>query len=186
MQKRTVLIVGLIALLLIVASALWWSLRPAQIPTFALQMAEGEQVRSWDFKGAYTGNPELEAKATAEIQRLTGLIGSGEYPDYTVYISIANQYGLLGDGENELTYLEHALALDATTTGLAWNNAGALFARLGARATARTCYERAAAAQPIGQYLQALADFLKKQYPEDIAAIKAAEEAVAGATELLQ
>ena len=143
-------------------------------------------MRSWDFKGAYTGNLELEAKAETEIQRLTGLIGSGEYPDYTVYVSIANQYGLLGDGENELKYLEHALALDATTTGLAWNNAGALFARLGAKATARMCYERAAAAQPTGQYLQALADFLKKQYPEDIVAIKAAEEAVAGATEILQ
>jgi len=145
-------------------------------------MAEGEQVRSWDFKGAYTGNLELEAKAETEIQRLTGLIGSGEYPDYTVYVSIANQYGLLGDGENELKYLEHALALDATTTGLAWNNAGALFARLGMKATARMCYERAATAEPTGQYLQALADFLKKQYPEDMVAIKAAEEAGAGAT----
>src|SRR3989344_3359787 len=133
MQQRTLRIVGFIALLLIVASALWWILRPAPVPTFNLQMAEGEQVQSWDFKGAYTGNPELETKATAEIQRLTGLIGSGEYPDYTVYVSIANQYDLLGDGENELAYLEHALALDATTTGLAWNNAGALFARLGAR-----------------------------------------------------
>lgn len=186
MQKKIPLIVGVIALLLIVAGALWFDLRPAPITPYDLQLAEGEQITEWGFEGAYTGSAELETKAQTETKRLEALIGSGEYPDYVLYVSIANQYDLLGDGANELKYLKYALGIDATSTGLAWNNAGALFVRLGAKATARMCYERAAAAQPIGQYLQALADFLKKQYPEDIVAIKAAEEAVAGATELLQ
>jgi tetratricopeptide (TPR) repeat protein len=126
----------------------------------ALVVSPSDTIASWNFPGAYTGNAELMAKANAEIARFTALIGTGTYTDYTLYVSIANEYDLQGDGKNEFAYLKKALAIDSEKTGLAWYNAGQLFTRLGAYATARTAFERAARAEPITQYEQALADFL--------------------------
>lgn len=131
------------------------SLSPIDVSTIAV----------WSFKGAYNERTDLIAKATADISRLTNLLGTGEYTDYTLYVSIANQYDLLGDGKNEYLYLEKAIREDATTTGLAWHNEGQLFLRLGAPALARTAFERAVAAQPIAQYQSVLVDFLKEYYP---------------------
>lgn len=132
---------------------------PAAAPVqFAVNPAD--TIASWNFKGAYTDNETLTIQAQTEIARLTSLLGTGTHPDYTLYVSVANMYNLLGDGANEFTYLKKALAIDATATGLAWHNIGHLFARLGAYATARTAFERAVAAEPIPQFRQALADFL--------------------------
>ncbi|PIW96247.1 hypothetical protein CO131_01360 [Candidatus Kaiserbacteria bacterium CG_4_9_14_3_um_filter_50_16] len=138
--------------------------------TFSLQLADGDSVASWNFIGAYAGNDAFVQKANSDIVRLTALLGTGTYTDYTLYVSIANQYDLLGDGKNELAYLEKALAIDSTNTGLAWHNAGQLLARLGAYATARTAFERAVVAEPIGQYKLALADFLEAHFPLDMVA----------------
>lgn len=148
---------------------------------FQIEMAGGDEVGAWDFQGAYTGNSELEEKADRDIDRLTSLLGSKEYSDYTLYISIANQYGLKGDGKNELAYLEKALAIDSTATGLAWHNVGQLMARLGAYKTARMALERAASVQPITQYQQAYIDFLKSRFPEDIEVVANAEKALSEA-----
>jgi len=133
--------------------------------TFGVNPAD--TIASWNLAGAYTGNAEFAAKANAEIARLTALLGTGTYTDYTLYVSIANQYDLLGDGKNEFAYLQKALAIDSTGTGLAWHNAGQLFARLGAYRTARTALERAALAEPVPYYERALADFLAAHYPEE-------------------
>jgi tetratricopeptide (TPR) repeat protein len=145
--------------------------------SYKIEMVDGERIRDWDFQGVYTGDAVLEAQAKTEIERLEGLVGGGEHPDYIVFISLANQYELIGDGKNALAYLEKALGIDATETGLAWNNAGVLFARLGATSTARRAYERAFEAQPIEQYRTALVSFLKLYYPDDVEAVRAAETA---------
>lgn len=179
MKKRTIILIA-IAVIVIIAGAIWQN-RGAGAPApqpFTIDMAEGEQVASWDFNGAYTGKAELMAKADAEIVRLTGLLGSGQYPDYTLCVSIANQYGLKGDGKNELAYLEKALAIDSIATGLAWHNAGQLFRRLGADKTARFALGRAAAVQPITQYQQAFVDFLESRFPEDTVAIREGKQAL--------
>ena len=39
--------------------------------SYSLSFIEGESITEWDFKGAYTGNPELVAKAQSEIKRLS-------------------------------------------------------------------------------------------------------------------
>ena len=141
----------------------------AVVPS-SIELSGGDVVTSWDFTGAYTGNSELEAKADADITRLTGLLGSGQYSDYILYVSIANQYDLKGDGKNELAYLRKALAEDPAT-GLAWNNIGQLFERLGAYNTARVALERAVLVQPIEQYKRALADFMALRFPSGSAAL---------------
>jgi tetratricopeptide (TPR) repeat protein len=136
-----------------------------------LPLIGGDTVASWNFPGAYTGHADLEEKARAEIVRLENLLGKKEYTDYILFVSIANQYDLLGDGAKELEYLRYALALDATTTGLAWHNTGQLFARLGALRSARHALEQAVLAQPIMQYHQALLDLLLHSFPDDTKSI---------------
>jgi tetratricopeptide (TPR) repeat protein len=176
--KKQWVVAGIGAVVLVIVGFVVWQSSQPKVQPFVIAMVGGEQVSSWDFDGAYTGNAELEAKAKADIKRLTGLLGGKQYSDYTLYVSIANQFGLLGDGKNELAYLERALAENATTTGLAWHNAGQLFARLGAYQTARSAFERAVAAQPIVQYRQALADFLIAHFPKDTEAIQKEVQAV--------
>lgn len=171
-MKKGVIILIAIGFILIVAGVVWQNQKASAPQPFVIEMVQGESVTSWDFKGAYTGNAELEAKAETEIARLIGLLGSKKYTDYTIYISIANQYNLKGDGKNELIYLGKALAVNSTTTGLAWYNAGQLFARLGVYETARFALEHAVAAQSILQYQQALVDFLSAHFPADTEAIK--------------
>ena len=134
-------------------------------------------INNWDFQGAYTGNPELEKRANDEIARLKKLIGSGTETEYSYYISIANQYDLLGDGENEYVYLKKALAIDDATTGLAWANVAVLFARLGDEKSARDAYARAVKAQAHPQYVTAYLDFLTQHFTDDTAAIEGAYEA---------
>jgi hypothetical protein len=134
-------------------------------PAHALSLVGKDTIASWDFKGAYTGNIELTKRAEIEIARLEGFFSKGEATDYELYVSIANQYSLLGDGANELAYLKKALAIDSTDTGLAWYNAGVLFERLKAYSTARFAFGQAAKAQAIPQYQNALADFIKA-HPE--------------------
>ena len=163
----------------LVITGLIWKGREASAPQpFVLEMVQDERVAAWNFKGAYTGNATLETRANAEIMRLTRLLGSKQYPDYTLYVSIANQYSLLGDGAHELAYLQKALAINSATTGLAWHNAGQLFARLGAYQTARMALEKAATAQPITQYQRAIVDFLLAHFPADTAAIKNVQQAM--------
>ncbi len=148
--------------------------------SLSLTINPADTIVSWNFAGGAVGNDVSIKKAKDEIVRLNSLLGTGEFSDYLLYVSIANQYNLLGDGASEFEFLKKAIALDSLTTGLAWHNAGQLFTRLGAYKTARTAFERAVAAQPIAQYHQALLYFLKAQYPSDSAAI-AKEEAVLSA-----
>jgi len=152
---------------------------PTPVP-FAL--ASGETVASWNFAGSYKDGGTLEARANADITRLKGLLNSDTYTKYELYVSIANQYELLGDGKQEFTYLNYALAIDSTKTGLAWHNMGKLLERLGAYKSARVAYDRMIQAQPTTQYLRARLEFLQARMPEDTAAIAQAEADLSAST----
>ncbi len=170
MRKQIIVAVVFVGIL---ALGGWWYYQ--RDAGYAHQFIGGESVASWDFQGAYKGNAELEERAHNEIARLESLIGNEEddNTDYTVYVSIANQYGLLGDGAKEYIYLQKALAIDPEHTGLAWHNVGALMERLGAFQTAREAYSRAVQAQnQILQYQMAYLIFLTNHFPEDSAAIE--------------
>ncbi|MFH1178246.1 MAG: hypothetical protein V1711_00765 [bacterium] len=140
-----------------------------------ISIAKGDVISSWNFKGAYTDNPELIAKAEAEIKRLSDLIGKGTYTNMTLYVSIANQYGLLGDGKQEYNYLNRAIETGGSTTGLPWHNLGVLMERLGAFQTARVAYERAAVVQPeLKQWHYAYLAFLTARMKDNVADIEKA------------
>lgn len=162
MQKNLWYVFGTLALI----GGAWYAWphisRFSEIEPYPFELRGGDAVASWSFQGAYTDKPELIQKALDKIEQSKGLLGSegDDVTDYELYVSIANQYELMGDGANELLYLRKALAVDAEATGLAWHNMGVLLERLKAYTTARFAFEQAVKAQPIPQYQNALAEFL--------------------------
>lgn len=171
-RKNVLIGVALIALIL-GGGYLWY----AKSYSHPLPLAEGDMIESWEWKGTYKDGAELEARATAEIARLEGLFGNPENDptDYSIHVSLANQYELLGDGKNSYEHLGRAAAIDPTGTGLAWHNLGNLMERLGALNTARIAFASAVKAQPqIEQYHIAHIRFLIKHFSDDSAVIEAA------------
>lgn len=148
----------------------------------AFSLVPGDEPVSWYFVGTYSDGGEFEARATSEIQRMKGMLNSGTFTNYELYVSIANQYELLGDGKQEYAYLNYALALDSTKTGLAWHNMGKLLEKLGSYKSARVAYDRMIQAQPISQYIRARLEFLQAHMPEDTDAIKQAEADLSAST----
>ena len=178
MPKTSRFIVGGILVAFAVGAAWIFFQRSASAP---LPLALGDSVASWDFRGVYLDGGTLEDKARSEIARLKNLLGSGEFTDYEIYVSIANQYELLGDGGNAYAYLGKAIREDsADNTGLAWYNLGVLLSRLGALQTARIAYEKATLIEPqISFYHYAYIEFLIQNMKNDTAAIEKAFTAAA-------
>jgi len=156
-----------------------------------VSMVKGDTIISWNFKGAYTDRSDLIAKANTEIDRLTDLIGKGTYTDTNLYVSIANQYGLMGNGEQEYKYLVRAIETGGTTTGLPWHNLGVLMERLGALQTAQVAYKQATLVQPeLKQWHYAYLAFLTTRMKSDTTVIEkalaAAERNIGQDADILQ
>lgn len=136
--------------------------------TQSLSIASGDTIVSWNFKGAYTDNPELVAKANAEISRLSGLLATATSSAMILSVSIANQYELLGDGKKQYEYLERAVRTNPEN-GLPWHNLGVLMERLGAYKTARIAYENSTLVQPeMKFYHYAYIEFLTSRTKDDV------------------
>jgi len=137
---------------------------------------KGDTISSWSFKGVYADSPELVAKADAEIKRLTDLVGrGGEYPDVSIYVGIANQYDLFGDGKQEYDYLVRAISSNGGVSGLPWHNLGVLMEKLGAPLTARVAYQNATLVQPkLKQWHFAYLEFLTTRMKDDVTDIEKA------------
>lgn len=155
---------------------------PPAKPAYQFSLVPGEAVASWNFAGTHKDGGQLEAGVRADITRLEGLLNSGTFTNYELYVSIANQYELLGDGKQEFTHLNYAIAIDSTKTGLAWHNMGKLLEHLGAYKSARVAYDRMIQAQSTSQYIRARLEFLQTHMPEDTAAIAQAQADLAAST----
>ncbi len=131
-----------------------------------------DTIASWSFKGTYTGNDTLIAKANADIAHLKSLIGKGQYDDYDLYIGIGNAAGLMGDGESAYQNYNRAVSIHPDK-GLAYANLGHLMDLLGAYRTAADAYAKAAIVEPIPQYKNAQLDYLAWRFPEEAARLKA-------------
>lgn len=125
-----------------------------------------DKIENWRTSSVYNDQEQKEV-ALKDIKRLKGLIGKGEYPDYEIYISIANKYHLIGDGKKEYEYLNRALEIDSEKTGLAWYNMGVLMEKLGALNSAKTAYKNAYESQATVQYVRAYNDFVEKNFPNE-------------------
>lgn len=133
-------------------------------------IAKGDVISSWSFNGAYTDKPDLMAKAEAETKRLIDFIGKGMYSDVSLYVGIANQYELIGDGQQTYDYLGRAIKADTgVTSGLPWHNLGVLMERLGALETARIAYRESTLIQPeMKFYHYAYMEFLTTRMKDDV------------------
>lgn len=146
------------------------------VPSYpsTLPQAYGDTIASWNFQSAYTNNPELTAKAQAEIERLSGLLSTATSSAMILSVGIANQYDLLGDGKKQYEYLDRAIRGNPEN-GLPWHNLGVLMERLGAFRTARAAYEESTFVQPeLKFYHYAYIEFLTSRTKGDTAHIEKA------------
>lgn len=140
-------------------------------PSFSVNASDS--ITSWDSVGAYANNPELIAKAGTEIKRFSDLIGTGTYSDTILFVSIANQYELLGNGKKQYEYLLRAIGAGGATTGLPWHNMGVLMERLGALKSAQVAYEKSTLVQPeLKQWHYAYLEFLTTRMKDNTVAIE--------------
>ncbi|MCX6788208.1 MAG: hypothetical protein NT108_03550 [Candidatus Kaiserbacteria bacterium] len=143
----------------------------SSLVTFPINSAD--TIISWSFKGTYSGNEGLIAKATADSAYLKGLLGKGKYDDYDLYVGIGNNDGSVGDGAGAYQNYNRAIALDPGRP-LAYANLGHLMDQLGAYHTAAAAYAKAVMLAPsIAQYRNAQLDFLTQRFPEEAARLKA-------------
>jgi hypothetical protein len=141
---------------------------------YPLSFVEGESITEWDFKGAYTDNPELVAKAQSEIERLSEQLATATSSAMILSVSIANQYELIGDGKKQYEYLERAIRTNPEN-GLPWHNLGVLMEKLGAYKTARIAYEKSTLVQPEFKfYHYAYIEFLTTRMKDDTISIEKA------------
>jgi len=133
-----------------------------------------DTLTSWSFTGAYAGNAALTKQAEADIDRLSGLLGEGQYDDYDLYLGIGNDRDLLGDGKGAYQAYNRATAIHPKK-GLAYTNLGHLFDQLGGYHTAADAYAKATAVEPgVLTYHQMRLSFLTMRFPKDTARITAA------------
>ena len=148
------------ALAVIVVGGVLFIALPLIAPAHAYPLAPGDSIVSWNWKGAYQDGGADEQKTQAEIQRLSGQLGNGK--DYELYVGIASEYELLGEGHRVYEYLSRAIAKDGKR-GLAYMNMGHLMEILGAFRTARNAFDAAIAAEPGNPlYVSARTDFVAR------------------------
>jgi tetratricopeptide (TPR) repeat protein len=160
--------VGILVLLL-VGAGWWYSSSRAPI---VFELAPEDMSILWTF--VRTTDPVLLAKAKENLERDQGLFGSAGYSDYSLWMSIAQQYEMLGDGYKAYEALNRAIALEPAE-GLPWFNLGILLTELKAPASARLAYQEATKIEPRNMLFHtARIEFLIEQFPEDTTGIEAA------------
>jgi tetratricopeptide (TPR) repeat protein len=113
-----------------------------------------DHISSWSWKGVYADGADKQASIEKQIKDLKAKVGTKDANEYDIYVGIASQYELLGDGKNAYAYLNKAIAKNPKA-GLAYMNMGHLMEGLGAFATAHAAYDAAVAAEPNNLVFQA-------------------------------
>lgn len=146
----------LIALGVILLGAAAFFVLPRVIdPAYPLDKTD--HISSWEWQGAYQ---DQRANVEQTIRDMQNQIGENGQDTYDLYVGIASEYELLGDGKNSYRYLSKAIAKDKKR-GIAYLNMGHLMAELGAFETARKAYTEAAKVEPDNPiYQSALQAFL--------------------------
>lgn len=172
-SKKTGLWVGLgVLVLAVLGGGGWYLSRGHSVPAFPLNPSD--HIASWQFKGAYTGQPPFEKKAQEDIAKQRVYLKTGKYDAYDVYIGIANDYALLGNGRAAYQNYNRAIAL-FPNQGLAYSDLGALMSELGARYTAADAYAKAETVEPavLTYHLEQL-QFLTSYFATDTPRVAAA------------
>ncbi|MDE1919611.1 MAG: hypothetical protein KGH56_02815 [Patescibacteria group bacterium] len=145
--------------------------RPASSGTQSFPINPSDKIVSWDFKGAYAGNADLEAQAAADKAKLEALMGTSTYDDYDLYIGLGNDDNLLGDGAGAYKNFNRSISIHPKK-GLAYVNLAHLMDELGAYETAADAYSAAVSVEPgmLEYHLERL-KYLTRQFGADTARI---------------
>jgi len=172
-SKNKLLIGGVVVVALVLLGAGAWYYH-AKVQVAAFPLHAGEQVSSWEFKGAYSGNDTLITQANADIQKLTDLLGKGQYDDYDLHIGMGNDYALMGNGAKAFEEYNKAIHIHQEK-GLAYTNVANLFNQLGLYESAADAYTKAVSVEggTLEYHLERL-NYLTRQFPTDNARILAA------------
>jgi len=156
------------------AIALWGVIYYETTRIVPFPINSGDTISSWNFTGVYTGNTALTQEASADITKLTGFLGKGQYDDYDLYIGIGDDDNLLGDGKGAYENYNHSIHL-YPNKGLAYANLGHLMQELGAYQTAVDAYAKAVAVEPsVLEYQVDRLEYLTQQFPTNNSLILAA------------
>lgn len=147
---------------------------PVAISAGPFPINVADKIAAWSFTGLYAGNAALIKQSTDDITHLTGLIGKGQYDDYDLFESIANDYATIGDGAKAYDYYNRAIRMHPKK-GLGYANLGNLLNQLHAYYTAADAYAKAVAVEPSTlEYHFERLNYLTRQFPTDDARILAA------------
>lgn len=143
-------IIGIIVGIIFLGALVWgFALGPSPSSnSFAL--SKGSLPSSWEFTGLYN-TPELTATVQKNIDSLKGKINEEGADMYDIYLSIAQQYALVGKGEEAYDYLLKAAKQDPGNS-LTFQTMGNLMESLKAYTAAEEAYKQATIVQP--QFLQ--------------------------------
>ena len=110
-----------------------------------LPIDKRDTIASWTL--TINENAATKEKLQTQIKTLTGDIGTGRYPDFSIYTQIAQYYALLGNGKSAYDFYIRAAENDQKK-GVPFSDIGNLMEELGAYHTAQNAYAKSVALQP--------------------------------------
>ena len=139
-------IIGIVGGIILVGALVWgFALGPSSNNNgFTLSKASLPQV--WEFTGLYN-TPELTTTVQKNIETLKEKINEEGADVYDIYLSIAQQYALVGKGEEAYGYLLKAAKQDPGNS-LTFQTMGNLMESLKAYTAAEEAYKQATIVQP--------------------------------------
>ena len=162
-----------VALSIVILGALFgigvYSYVSVTVPRYPL--SSKDSVSSWNFQSAYPAGSEDEKRIKSEIEHLQSILGKGT-SDYEVYVGIASEYELLGEGKRSYLYLSKAIEI-SPNKALAYFSMGHLLERVGALYSAKQAYNTAVQKEPSNTLYTAYRDQFMAKYAEQAKAVQA-------------
>ena len=161
-------IIGIIGGIILVGAVAWgFALGPSENNN-GFTLSKESLPQTWEFTGLYN-TPELLANTQKNIDALKGKVNEEGADVYDIYLSIAQQYALIGKGEEAYDYLLRAGKQDPGNS-LTFQTMGNLMESLKAYIATEEAYKQATIVQPqilqnhlalIGFYIGQKADAVK-------------------------
>lgn len=157
-------IIGIAGAVILAGCLIWFFYgTPTQKSSFSLDVKSLPAV--WEYKGLYA-TPELVAQTDKNIANLKEKLKESGADKYDLYVSLAQQYMLIGRGEESYEYLLRAGDEDPGNS-ITFQTMGTLMESLGAQSAAEEAFKQAIVVQPqIVQNHLALIGFYIRQNAE--------------------
>lgn len=158
-------IIGIIAGIIFLGALAWgFALGPSP-SNDGFSLSRESLPSSWEFTGLYN-TPELTANVQKNIETLKEKINEEGVDVYDIYLSIAQQYALVGKGKEAYDYLLKAVKQDPGNS-LTFQTMGNLMESLKAYTVAEEAYKQATIVQPqiLQNHLALIGFYLGQEAP---------------------